>query len=102
VAARGDEQGVLILSRFAGAARELTEALVVNPYDIEQFAAAFHLALTMSADEQRARMRSMRQLVREFDVYRWAGRMLIDAGRMRHRRRVLSRTRATHLRALGS
>jgi len=50
--------------------------------------------LTMSAEEQRARMRSMRNLVQEFNVFRWAGRMLLDAARMRHRRRVLARTRA--------
>ena len=90
VAARDDEQGVLILSQFTGAARELAEALIVNPYDIEQSAAAMQFALTMAADEQRARMRSMRNLVQEFNVYRWAGRMLLDAARMRHRRRVLS------------
>jgi trehalose 6-phosphate synthase len=93
VAARDDEQGVLILSQFTGAARELAEALIVNPYDIEQSAAAMHIALTMSPEEQRARMRSMRNLVQEFNVYRWAGRMLLDAARMRHRRRVLSRSR---------
>ena len=61
VAARDDEQGVLILSQFTGAARELAEALIVNPYDFEQCAAAMHLALTMSPEEQRARMRSMRE-----------------------------------------
>jgi trehalose 6-phosphate synthase len=99
VAARDDEQGVLILSQFTGAARELSESLIVNPYDIEQSAAAMHLALTMSPDEQRARMRSMRTLVQEFNVYRWAGRMLLDAARMRHRRRVLSRARAARRRA---
>jgi trehalose 6-phosphate synthase len=93
VAARDDEQGVLILSQFTGAARELTEALIVNPYHIEQCAAALRLALAMPADEQRARMRSMRSLVQEFNVYRWAGRMLLDAARVRHRRRVLGRTR---------
>jgi trehalose 6-phosphate synthase len=91
-AARDDEQGVLILSQFTGAARELTEALIVNPYDIEQTAAAMHVALTMSPEEQRARMRSMRHLVQEFNVYRWAGRMLVDAARMRHRKRVLGRS----------
>jgi trehalose-6-phosphate synthase len=99
VAARDDEQGVLILSQFTGAARELAESLIVNPYDIEQSAAAMHMALTMSSEEQRARMRSMRNLVQEFNVYRWAGRMLLDAARMRHRRRVLSRTRAARRRA---
>jgi trehalose 6-phosphate synthase len=100
VAARDDERGVLILSQFTGAARELTEALIVNPYDIEQSAAALNLALTMPPDEQRARMRSMRNLVAEFNVYRWAGRMLIDAARMRHRRRVLARSRVTRLRSI--
>jgi trehalose 6-phosphate synthase len=102
VAARDDERGVLVLSRFAGAARELSEALIVNPYDTEQCAAALHVALTMAPDEQRARMRSMRQLVQEFDVYRWAGRMLIDAARMRHRERIRVRTTRKRLRALGS
>src|SRR2546422_2904417 len=99
VAARDDEQGVLILSQFTGAARELAEALIVNPYDVEQSAAAMHLGLTMSPDEQRARMRSMRTLVQEFNVFRWAGRMLLDAARMRPRRRVLSRARAARRKA---
>ena len=53
VAARDDERGVLVLSQFAGASRELPEALIVNPYDADQCAAALHLALTMPADEQR-------------------------------------------------
>jgi trehalose 6-phosphate synthase len=88
IAARDDEQGVLILSQFAGASRELPEALVVNPYDADQCAAALHLALTMPPDEQRARMRLMRALVRDFNVYRWAGRMLMDAAMMRQRNRL--------------
>jgi trehalose-6-phosphate synthase len=99
VAARDDEQGVLLLSQFTGAARDLAEALIVNPYDIEQSAAAMHLALTMSPEEQRARMRSMRGVVQEFNVYRWAGRMLLDAARMRHRSRVMARARAARRRA---
>jgi alpha,alpha-trehalose-phosphate synthase [UDP-forming] len=99
VAARDDEQGVLMLSQFTGAARELSESLIVNPYDIDECAAAMHVALTMSPDEQRMRMRSMRNLVQEFNVFRWAGRMLIDAARMRHRRRVMSRARAARRRA---
>ena len=88
VAARDDEQGVLILSQFTGAATELPEALIVNPYNIDQCAAALHLALTMPPTEQRARMRSMRGIVQEFNVYRWAGRMLMDAARMRQRARL--------------
>ena len=85
VAARDDECGVLILSQFTGAARELPEALIVNPYDTDQCAAALHLALTMPRAEQRDRMRLMRGLVAEFNVYRWAGRMLLDAASMRQR-----------------
>jgi trehalose 6-phosphate synthase len=85
VASRDDERGVLVLSQFTGASRELPEALVVNPYDIDQCAAALHMALTMPATEQRERMRIMRGLIREFNVYRWAGRMLLDAAGMRKR-----------------
>jgi trehalose 6-phosphate synthase len=88
VAARDDEHGMLILSQFTGAARELPEALIVNPYDADQCAAALHLALTMPATEQRDRMRLMRNLVGEFNVYRWAGRMLLDAAIMRRRGRL--------------
>jgi len=97
VGARDDEQGVLILSQFTGAARELTEALVINPYDIDQFAAALHLGLTMPKVEQRARMQSMRGLIQEFNVYRWAGRMLIDAARMRQKERVMKHVRRPSL-----
>ena len=91
VAARDDERGALILSQFTGAARELPEAVIVNPYDADQCAAALHLALTMPAGEQRDRMRLMRGLVSEFNVYRWAGRMLLDAATMRRRGRLLER-----------
>ncbi|GMV54847.1 MAG: hypothetical protein AMXMBFR6_06520 [Betaproteobacteria bacterium] len=94
IAARDDERGVLILSQFTGAARELPEALIVNPYDSDQCAAALHLALTMPAGAQRDRMRLMRGLVREFNVYRWAGRMLLDAAAMRKRDAVLERPAA--------
>ena len=94
VAARDDERGVLILSQFTGASRELPEALIVNPYDIDQCAAALHVALTMPQDEQRDRMRTMRGLVQEFNVYRWAGRMLLDAASMRKRGRLLEKAPA--------
>jgi trehalose 6-phosphate synthase len=94
IAARDDEQGVLVLSQFTGASRELPEALIVNPYDIDQCAAALHQALTMPEQEQRARMRSMRGLVGEFNVYRWAGRMLLDASNTRMRQRILRQSAA--------
>lgn len=94
VAARDDERGVLILSEFTGAARELPEALIVNPYDADQCAAALHLALTMPESEQRDRMRLMRGLIAEFNVFRWAGRMLLDAAAMRRRSRLINKTAA--------
>ena len=93
VASRDDMQGVLVLSRFAGAARELAEALIVNPYHVEETADALQRAATMPTAEQRERMASLRTTVREFNVYRWAGRMLTDAGRWRLRARVEARVR---------
>jgi trehalose 6-phosphate synthase len=91
VAARDDESGVLVLSRFTGAARELTEALLVNPYDLEESSAALAAALAMPASEQAERMRAMRSLVTHMNVYRWAGRMLADAARLRQRDRLSTR-----------
>ncbi|MHB9098072.1 MAG: alpha,alpha-trehalose-phosphate synthase (UDP-forming) [Syntrophales bacterium] len=91
VGSRDDERGVLVLSQFTGAAHELHEALIVNPYHIEQTADALFQALTMPDFEQRERMRSMRALVRDFNVYRWAGRMLIDAARIRQREKLAVR-----------
>ena len=76
VAARQDEQGVLILSRFTGAARELTDALLVNPYDIEQMAEAIRVALEMNTEERKARMQRMRRVVREHNIYRWASTLI--------------------------
>jgi trehalose 6-phosphate synthase len=93
VAARDDLHGVLLLSRFAGAARELSEALIVNPYHVEETADALHRAATMPVGEQRERMASLRSTVREFNVFRWAGRMLADAGRWRLRARIEARVR---------
>jgi trehalose 6-phosphate synthase len=93
VAARDDERGVLVLSRFAGAAREMPEALIVNPYHVEEVADAILAALDMPAAEQRERMANLRSNVREFNVYRWAGRMLSDAARLRLRERVTERVR---------
>ena len=85
VAAREDEQGVLLLSMFAGASKELLEALIVNPYDAAMMGDALLQALTMSPEEQSQRMRRMREIVRENNVYRWAGSMLLDAARLRKR-----------------
>jgi alpha,alpha-trehalose-phosphate synthase [UDP-forming] len=71
-AARTDEDGVLILSEFAGAAKHLKGAVLVNPYDVESTTDAIHRALTMKASEKRKRMRSMRAAVMRLDVHRWA------------------------------
>ncbi|HWZ30777.1 MAG TPA: trehalose-6-phosphate synthase [Bryobacteraceae bacterium] len=76
VASRNDDQGVLILSRFAGASHELADALVVNPYDAEEVAHAIHRALEMSPEERRIRMQRMRTTVRERNIYRWAGSLI--------------------------
>jgi len=83
VASRDDEDGVLILSRFTGASRELRDALVVNPYDIEEMAEALHLALEMDPKDRRARMQRMRQTVKEQNIYRWAGNLIAELCQVR-------------------
>lgn len=100
IAAREDELGVLILSQFTGAARELHEALIINPYHVEQGAHALYRAITMPEAEQRERMRSMRTLVRDFNVYRWAGLMLLDAARLRRRQRISEKIHSHSKRSL--
>jgi trehalose 6-phosphate synthase len=76
VAARDDLRGVLILSRFTGAAQELTDALIVNPYDTESVADSIKVALDMNSEEVQARMQRMRALVRDRNVYRWAAKLI--------------------------
>jgi alpha,alpha-trehalose-phosphate synthase [UDP-forming] len=76
VAARDDEQGVLILSRFTGAARELHDAVLVNPYDVEQTAEAIRYSLEMEPEERTARMQRLRKAVKEQNIYRWAGNLI--------------------------
>ena len=83
VASREDDQGVLILSTFAGAAHELSDALLVNPYDVQQLAAAILRGLEMPQEEQVARMRRMRQIVREHNIFRWAAHLLSDLTEIR-------------------
>jgi trehalose 6-phosphate synthase len=95
VAARDDEDGVLILSTFAGASRELTEAVLVNPFDVNETAEAMETAMRMSRDERRNRMSLMRRTVKENNVYRWAGRILMDAARIRQRQSLYAVTRRT-------
>jgi trehalose 6-phosphate synthase len=76
VAARDDEDGVLVLSRLAGAAQELQDALLINPYDVDAFAAALTRAVEMPVDERRLRMRAMRRVVAGRNVFSWASDIL--------------------------
>jgi len=79
VAAREDNRGVLLLSRFAGAANELVDAVFVNPFDIDDVADGIASALTLAEVEQEWRMRALRRQVSAHNIYRWAGRLLTDA-----------------------
>jgi trehalose 6-phosphate synthase len=83
ISARNDESGVLILSQFTGASRELRDALIVNPYDIEEMAEAIHTALEMDLTEQKARMRSMRETLRERNIYYWAADLISALAQVR-------------------
>jgi len=78
LAARRDERGVLILSQFTGAARELHDALLVNPYDIDQTADAIRAALEMEPEEKQLRMQRMRKVIKEHNIYRWAGNLVTE------------------------
>ena len=83
VVARDDDRGVLILSRFAGASRELHDALIVNPYDTDLIADAIHSALEMPAAEIERRMQSLRRTVREHNIYRWAANLISELAEIR-------------------
>jgi len=80
---------MLILSQFTGAVTEVPDALIINPYNIAQCGVTLHLVLTMSPTEQQTRMHSMRGIVQEFNVYRWAGRMRMDAACLRQQARLV-------------
>jgi trehalose 6-phosphate synthase len=86
VAARDDNRGVLLLSRFAGAARQLAGAILVNPCDIDHVADAMADALTLPEDEQARRMEAMRRHVAEHNVFKWARDILFDAAAVRRAR----------------
>ena len=83
VAARDDGEGALILSRFTGASRELRDALIVNPYDTEELSEAIRLALEMDSADRSARMRRMQQVVKTYNVYRWAGNLIAELSDIR-------------------
>jgi trehalose 6-phosphate synthase/phosphatase len=76
VASRKDRQGALILSTMAGAAKELQEALMINPFDIEHIAEQIHTALNMPEEQQQLRMERMQRYLKKHDVFRWASRFL--------------------------
>lgn len=86
VASRTDNRGVLVLSRFTGAARELDAALQFNPYAVDELAEAIHLALEMPTAEQERRMRQMRRQIEDRNVYRWAGLLLSEMARLADRK----------------
>ena len=83
VAAKTENDGVLILSEFAGAARELSDALIINPYDTEQFADTIRQAVEMDPAERARRMERMRRIVSDNNVYRWAGSLLSELAAVR-------------------
>ena len=83
IAAREDEEGALILSQFTGAARELRDAIIVNPYDMEQLAEGIRLALEMDTEERQARMRLLRNIVKQHNVYEWAGNLIAGLSEIR-------------------
>ena len=82
VSVRDDDDGVLILSQFAGASSELRDAVLVNPYDLDGMAEAVRVAVELSPEERRLRMARMRQTVREHNIYRWAGLLLSELQRI--------------------
>ncbi|OPY60229.1 MAG: Trehalose-phosphate synthase [Syntrophorhabdaceae bacterium PtaU1.Bin034] len=83
VATKSDYDGVLILSQFAGASRELKDAIIVNPYDIEEMADAIKSALTLDPSERRERMKRMHAIVTERNIYRWAGKLIGELTQVR-------------------
>jgi len=83
VMSRSDHNGVLILSQFAGASRELRDAVIVNPYDVEEMADSIKMALTLDFSEKHERMKRMYNTVKERNIYRWAGKLIGELTRMR-------------------
>ncbi|MDI6606465.1 MAG: trehalose-6-phosphate synthase [Candidatus Omnitrophota bacterium] len=78
VAAKSDLSGCLILSRFAGSARELTDAIQMNPYSIEEFADCLKSAIEMPVEEKKRRMAHLRSIINENNVYRWAANIITE------------------------
>ncbi|MCE9618465.1 MAG: trehalose-6-phosphate synthase [Planctomycetes bacterium] len=90
------EEGVLVLSEFAGAARDLPEAIIINPYDTEEFADAIHQAIDMDPRERRQRMTRMRMRIEEFNIYRWAADFLTALSQSKGRLEPSAASEASH------
>ena len=78
VAEKSDLSGALILSQFTGAARELTDAILINPYSIEEFADSIKLAIQMPKEEKQRRMENMRKVIAENNIFRWAANIITE------------------------
>jgi alpha,alpha-trehalose-phosphate synthase [UDP-forming] len=78
LSSRSDEKGTLVLSQFTGASRELTDAILVNPYDREQFSEGIFAALSLSDDENKKQVTKMRQLIQQSNIFRWAGKIISE------------------------
>jgi trehalose-6-phosphate synthase len=94
LAARADEEGMLILSRFAGAANQLSDALIINPYASDEIADAIRAAIEMLPEERQRRMRRMRQHVKEQNIYHWAGTLIGELSNVQLERTKMSTSSA--------
>lgn len=83
ISARDDEDGVLVLSRFTGASRELPDALIINPYDVDRTADAIKAALEMAPEERKKRMQRMRAVVMSNNIYKWGANLIEDLSQIR-------------------
>ncbi len=78
LSSRSDETGMLVLSQFTGAARELTDAVLINPYDSEQFCEGIYKALNLADEERKKRMAKLRQTIQENNIFRWSGKIISE------------------------
>jgi trehalose 6-phosphate synthase len=82
IAANVDKSGILVLSQFTGSARQLQDAIIANPYAVDELTEHIHTALEMDANEVRWRMRRLRESVRESNIYYWATEIIRQLGRL--------------------
>jgi trehalose 6-phosphate synthase len=84
VSSRVDNDGALLLSQFTGAARELSEAIFINPFDIEEFADKIKQAIEMKPEERTRRMKALRSVVEDKNIYKWAGNIISEFSRVQN------------------